>query len=203
MRFWLVLAVVASLAAAVVTCREKVTEQVTTELDRLITDKVIEAAVDSLAADIRNGRNGSWSYAKEYGPTWTAGMKARHAVFAEHLGKGWFDLVYDRLDKGFRDYAMQTARESLDTPEELRAAYLRHKAKVIAEIRKQGIQNEVAGYAAYALPYFAAPGPGIGGLTDPYGNHGAKEWAERRRTEGGDALVAAWGEVIADLANSL
>lgn len=183
-------ALVAIMAIAVVACKEAAT------LDDLVTDKVIEVAVASYAQDIR----APWSYAKSSGPTWTAGMKARHAVFAEHLGENWFNIVYDNKT-AFRERAMQIARESLDTPEELRAAYLRHKAKVIVEIREQGIAGEVLKHTAYALPYFSPPGGAD--FADPHGDHGAKEWAERRRAEGGDALVVAWGGIIADLANSL
>ncbi len=118
---------------------------------------------------------------------------------AEHLGAGWFDLVYDNKTN-FREYAMRTARESLDTPEELRAEYLRHKAKVIAEIEKQGIQDYVVRCANIVRFHFSPDGEVF---ADPYTDRGAKEWAGRRRTEGGGALVAAWGEIIADLANSL
>ncbi|MBI2050881.1 MAG: hypothetical protein HYT31_03665 [Parcubacteria group bacterium] len=184
------------MAIAVVACRDKAV----TTLNDIVTDTVIEVAVASLAQDIKAGDAGNWSYADSYGPTWTANTKARHAIFADHLGEDWFDLVYDNKTD-YRERAMRIARESLDTPEELWAAYLRHKAKVIAEIRKHGIQDDVVRYSTAALPYFSPPGGEE--LTDPHGDHGAKEWAERRRTEGGDALVVAWGEVIADLASSL
>ncbi len=187
-RFRTILALAAVMAAAFVACREVVT------LDDLVTDKVIEVAVASFAKDMQE----PWSYAKSHGPTWTANMKARHAVFAEHLGEDWFNLYYSSPLPGL---AMSIARESLDTPEELRAAYLGHKAKVIAEIREQGIAGEVVQDAIYALPFFSPPGSPS--PPDPYGDRGVKEWAERRRAEGGDALVAAWGGIIADLANSL
>ena len=189
---WIIGFAAALAATAFVACKEVAT------LEDLVTDKVIEVAVASFAQDVHNT---SWSYAESSGPTWTAGMKARHALFAEHLGKDWFDLVYYNK-VNFREQAMRIAHESLDTPEELKAAYFRHKAKAIAEIRKNGVEDDVVKYATYALPYFAPPSP-ANELVDTYGDNGAKQWAERRRAEGGDALVAAWGEIIADLANSL
>ncbi len=194
-RFTIAFALAAALAVAFVACKDRAM----TKLDDLITDKVIEVAVASFAEDVRAGEARNWSYAEHFGPTWTANTKVRHAVFAEHLGAGWFDLVYDNKTN-FREYAMRTARESLDTPEELRAEYLRHKAKVIAEIEKQGIQDYVVRCANIVRFHFSPDGEVF---ADPYTDRGAKEWAGRRRTEGGGALVAAWGEIIADLANSL
>ncbi|PIQ79058.1 MAG: hypothetical protein COV79_04435 [Parcubacteria group bacterium CG11_big_fil_rev_8_21_14_0_20_41_14] len=167
-------------------------------IDGLVTDKVIEVAVKSFAEDMRS----NWSDTENYGVTWCAGMKARHAVFAENLGEGWFGLVYyNRTD--FRERAMKIAREALDTPEELRAAYSIYKTKLVSEIRKNGISNEVRSLGVEILPYFGGGATLSSDSRYERGEIAAYEWAQRRRAEGGDELVAAWGEIIADLVNSL
>ena len=105
------IALVAALAVGFVACRDRAV----TTLNDMVTDKVIEVAVESLAQDIRAGDVGNWSYADSHGPTWTANMKARHAVFAEHLGMNWFGLVYDNKTD-FRKRAMDIAREETFGP---------------------------------------------------------------------------------------
>lgn len=170
-------------------------EEAQLSIQNLITDKVIEVAVASLAKDMGNPH---FSYVETYGIIWISGVSARHAVFAEHLGKGWFDQVYyDRTD--FRKRAMDLARESLDTPEELWAVYLAHKDKLVKEIKKHGLEHEVALRAQAILPHFrgdiVSPGPIDG--------RGVDGWIQRRHAEGGDALVQAYGDIVANLISSL
>lgn len=191
MRYGIGFILAAALALAVA-CKD----QAELTMKTLITDKVIEVAVASLAEDMQDER---LSYVNVYGIIWTAGVNARHAVFAEHLGKAWFDLVYyERTD--FRKRAMDLARASLDTPEELWGVYLAHKGTLISEIKKNGIEREVALRAQAILPHFR------GEIINPEATddgRGASGWIKRRRAEGGDELTKAYGEIIANLLQSL
>ena len=84
---WIFVALVA--VVVVVACNRDKTESVKTQLDKLVTDAVINSAIESLAEDNY--------YVETEGATWTVCMKARHAVFQAKLGKDWFNELYASL----------------------------------------------------------------------------------------------------------
>ena len=224
---WIFVALVA--VVVVVACNRDKTESVKTQLDKLVTDAVINSAIESLAEDNY--------YVETEGATWTVCMKARHAVFQAKLGKDWFNKLYASLaaanenDHTYNLYVyvwiMKTARDGLDTPKELKAAYAHHKGTALEAVRKNGIEKKVRDLIVVVFPYFDGGVPvNETALIEAYHNasswsareglyealklHGldigdvrAWEFVERRRAEGGDALVAAWAEVMNDFAESL
>lgn len=215
-RFVWTFAVLAALVATMfVACSRNVPA-----IDKLVTDAVIDEAVNGLADDIVAGEDGKWSDTKANGITFAACMKARHSVFAAKMGRDWFDELYasiaaspnfDQNDYwmkhgGSKDtyklyrWIMETARQSLDTPAELKAAYTRHKAMALKYVTDAGIQTEVRDRILAVLPYFTGTRPAVV-VTMEAAN--AYEFAERRRAEGGDALVAAYAEILKDFASSL
>ena len=187
-------------------------------IDRLVTDAVIDQAVAGLADDMA----ADFSSTKVEGITYTACMKARHAVFQSLMGKNWFSVLYASMaaapdfkpddfwvkDGGNRstydqhNYIMDVARRSLDTPEELKAAYARHKDVVRKCVSNNGINQEVRERISYILPYFLYNGSRPE-KTASVEKVRAYEFAERRRAEGGDALVSAYAEIMTDFMTSL
>ena len=215
-------------------------------IDRLVTDAVIDQAVAGLADDMA----ADFSSTKVEGITYTACMKARHAVFQSLMGKNWFSVLYASMaaapdfkpddfwvkDGGNRstydqhNYIMDVARRSLDTPEELRVAYFRHKDVALKCVSNNGINQEVRERISYVLPYFN--GTALmekDAMISAYHDASASGWstsleamykdlvqrglnisdvrawefAERRRAEGGDALVSAYAEIMTDFMTSL
>lgn len=187
-------------------------------IDRLVTDAVIDQAVAGLADDMA----ADFSSTKVEGITYTACMKARHAVFQSLMGKNWFSVLYASMaaapdfkpddfwvkDGGNRstydqhNYIMDVARRSLDTPEELRVAYFRHKDVALKCVSNNGINQEVRERISYILPYFLYKGSRPE-KTASVEKVRAYEFAERRRVEGGDALVSAYAEIMTDFMTSL
>ena len=124
---------------------------------------------------------------------------------------------------------MDTARRELGTSEGLRKAYVRHKTTVFQCVKDNDIEHEVAEKIAGITPYFYGTMPDstialfkayYKADTESYSAteaawreiraHGltisdlrAYEFVERRRAEGGDALVAAWAWVLTDFGLTL
>ncbi len=207
-------------------------------IDRLVTDAVIDQAISGLADDM----SADYSLTKIKGITYMACMKARHAVFQYKMGKDWFNELYASItaapnfdqDNYWVKYGgsrtmfewykgiMNTARVSLDSPEELKAAYLRHKDAALKCVSNNGIQKEVRDQIFRILPYFNGMAADStiaflktshdvsyqrGALLFPHWlgieDLRAYEFAERRRAEGGDALVSAYAEIMTDFVATL
>jgi hypothetical protein len=135
----------------------------------MVTKPVLEKAISELANDLRR----EYSYTKQHGLTWTAGVDARHAVFEKEMGDN-YDLLYASLAADFDnpenywvkkggakksvrqlyENIMKSARETLQNLDVLKAMYLSHKDNAVVLIRKYGIANELKAELAVMLPYF-------------------------------------------------
>ena len=136
----------------------------------MITKPILEKAISKLANDLKRRES---SYTQSYGMTWSAGVYARHAVFAKEMGND-YDRLYASLAADFdnpENYwvkeggakkavlqlykdIMKTARETLQKPSVLKAMYLSHKDEAIVLVRKYGIASELKAELAVMLPYF-------------------------------------------------
>lgn len=117
----------------------------------------------------------------------------------------------------WRDLLFYDAREYLKSPENLWIAYRAHKQDIVDGVVAQQGQVEMREYLTAIAKYFA-PAQIANDDMCPYkltthkintsrGKDApdwyAYEFAERRRKEGGDKLVAMYRQVIIDLAQSL
>lgn len=135
----------------------------------MITKPVLEKAISELAKDFKR----EYPFTKHLGLTWSAGTYARHAVFEKEMGDDQ-EFLYASLAANFdnpEDYwvkkggakksvlqlyenIMKAARNTLQSPDVLKAMYLSHKADAIDLIRSYGIADILKVELEAMLPYF-------------------------------------------------
>jgi hypothetical protein len=174
------------------------------------------------------------------GVTRLAGYEAREAVFEPPASGVYSRATYFYREGMVKERAMAIARETLRSPDCLKAKYKEHRGTVLTEIRRRELgpivsqvlfeirpcfdQLSMAGFVritmrqtleeklkkaedAWSYPDSRAQIDELEQKIEATGvtrSHLlAYEWAERRRAEGGDELVQAWGEIIEDMAVTL
>lgn len=197
-----VLCALALTAVAVfgIACSEKL------PIEGIVSDTAIKMAVRSFMNDLEKPR----SYARYDGVTYAACMAACNSVFTDKTGLS-------------RMGAMDLIRHELETPDGLKKAYGRYKLTAFKEVRNRDVRGVVSDRIASILPYFDGTVPQEKvqilkehhGSTFPYRYEDllkkglditdlrAYEFAERRRAEGGNELVAAWAEILNDFAKTI
>lgn len=166
-------------------------------------------------------------FARQLGAGWYGRM------YAAQMGRGYASpatlyaviggeergIPYQPELVGWRRRVMEVARDYLRDPDRLEATYRRLKSPLIAAIKsdRRTYTSAKARLEGDIIPFFQVPRPlameqvvATLSAADNYDLSNAErrkqaacKWMLRRQAEGGDALVAAWGRVFADIARSL
>ena len=138
------------------------------QFNSLVTDKVIGEAVEKIAKE---------DFYTEGYLAWHANLSARHAVYHNQFGEGWFDKVYASLEIGAtvdathsdsfwvarggsvaiyqaQQKILEVCRERLRDPARLQKVYLKFKTPALREIKKQGAEKKFGQIIDQALPFF-------------------------------------------------
>jgi hypothetical protein len=167
-------------------------------------------------------------FEEKFGKDWHTIMYGSLALAAGDPTRYWGKEGYTLDAAAFRALVMSVAREALKTPTGIKGVYSLYKGRMLWEVKQGGASVRAKSVLESTLPFFDGTLPevkkellnirlslsreGVLGGYDAYLRDNFNisetdiyyfEFVERRRAEGGNALVKAYSEIIKDFLASL